>query len=114
MRVYYLILRAAPTADNPDVDALERGMARFWVRDKSPESAIDRAKHYLSSYEWTFESVLHEPIETSLRDYPPLGYPPDPDLMNFQKAQRSGVALHLVALARPGVLEPDTVVVRQL
>lgn len=112
MSVYYLIIKAKPTACNADVDKLEIGMARFWVQDKSPEDAIDRAKHYLSRYEWTFESLAQKPIETVAGDYPQSD--DTPDVMNFRKAQSFKVALHLVAWAKPGVMEPGTMEVRPL
>jgi hypothetical protein len=112
MSVYYLIIRAKPTACNPDVDKLEIGMARFWVQDKSPEDAIDRAKHYLTRYDWTFESLAQKPIETVANDYPQSE--DIPDVINFRKAQSFKVALHLVAWAKPGVMEPGTIEVRPL
>ena len=111
-RIYYLVFNALPTSGNPDAERLEGGLAHFWVEDRSPELAMQRAKHYISRYEWAFKSPAQDPVETVLADYNETDF--SPDVVNYLQAKRAGVSLHLVAWAKPGLMPPGTYEMRRL
>jgi hypothetical protein len=90
MKTYFLIIKAIPNPTSTLYGKAKGISAHFWVLDKTEESALRRAKYYLSEHGYSPESVEQEPVETTEGQYA------DPEreigLAHFLKAQKWGIA----------------------
>lgn len=89
LQTYFLIIRAIPSAENHNRLTVPCVEAHFWVRDKSAEGALQRARFYLEQKNWIPEAIELKPTLTSSMEY----LPTETEKANYQQAQRFGIAM---------------------
>ena len=91
LKTYFLIIRALPSEKNHNALTVPSVEAHFWVRDKSAEGALRRARFYLEQKDWIPGTVELSPTLTSAMEY----HPSATERANLREAQRFGIAMVL-------------------
>lgn len=92
MDTYYLKFKVIPSPRNSMHEKLAGAYAECWVRERTPDRAQSRAEHYLIEYGWEIRSVELKPIGIVAERLLPKGRLGE---INYRKAQRYGIAVHL-------------------
>lgn len=91
LQTYFLIIRAAPSEKNHNRLTVPCVEAHFWVRGKSAEGALQRARFYLEQKDWIAEAIELQPTLTSAMEY----LPTETERANYREAQRFGIAMRI-------------------
>ena len=109
MKTFYTRYNVKPAPSNGHAATIAGAAAHFWVRDKSPERAEQRANHYIDKYNWLLidQEQRAAPTTEELHHGKPLG------LLYYRKAQEFGIAVHFLGWPiEEGA--PDTMLVMPL
>jgi len=98
MKTFYLVIKAVPIQKKPPNDRAKGILASFWVLDKTPENALRRAIFYLFRHGYHPKDLEKEPVEITAEHY--ADHERELGLVNFQKAQRYGIAALFVGWKR--------------
>ncbi len=91
LKTYFLIIRAMPSEKNHNVLTVPSVEAHFWVREKSAEGALRRARFYLEQKDWLPGTVELQPTLTNAMEY----HPTRDEKTKLSEAQRFGIAMAL-------------------
>ncbi|MDK2849048.1 MAG: hypothetical protein PWP34_2401 [Desulfuromonadales bacterium] len=91
MKTYFLILRARPVPGNPNFGVVPGVSAYFWVRERRPDGAMRRARHYLKHQGWGLERIELDAMLSG----PALHSWSENESAAYRKAQEFGISMFL-------------------
>jgi len=98
MNTFCLVLRAAPTTDNPYGNQVEGALVHCWVCDNDPFSAVIKATFKVQQLNWEVLKLEESPRVVTEDDY----LDKDIGLERYRAAQDEGMSLAFVAWSKDG------------
>lgn len=87
MDIYYLMIEAIPNKDNAESEEVGGAYINFWVKAKTKENALIKAKKYVDEVNW--KSIKVEDTLIAKRDL----YIDEPDSLDgYDEAYENGIA----------------------
>jgi len=98
LNTFCLVLRAAPTSDNPYVNQVEGALVYCLVCDDDPTSAVTKATFKVKQLNWEVLKLEQSPREVTEKDY----LDKDIGLERYRAAQAEGMSVAFAAWSKDG------------
>jgi hypothetical protein len=107
MKTFYLQYKVTPQPSHEQFGLVAGADAAFWIVEKTPARAEQKAKHYLDRHHWNLSETVQAPVETTPEQYfhqdtqtsePVLQQ--DVGFAHYLKAQEFGIASFFMAWSR--------------